>query len=200
MSSENLDRTLKGVDKALIKTSESITEKLTEFKDSYTDTLKGFLDSQADELHKVFGEHTEKLKEVVIGFEDNLGADVESRKELNDELDKLVTRTNGFVFGTDAMITAAFDNQQIQLSKFMENNKSMQTALTRIVDDATDVNHNGNTLTKELIDTTGKLQTQFNDNQRKVLEEFQKETDKQLEVIMGGLGAMIQALHVNNDK
>ncbi len=198
-ASNKLQSTLNGVDEALVKTSESITDKLTEFKDSYTDTLKGFLDSQADELHKVFGEHTEKLKEVVIGFKDTLESDVGNRKILNEDLEKLVKTTNGFVSSTQAMITTAFDEQQSQLINFMENNKSMQSKLTYIIDNATNINNNGNILTKELIDTTANLSKQFNDNQIEILERYQIKVDEHLKDILNYMAAIIEASHINND-
>lgn len=199
-ASAKLQSTLDGVDNALVKTSESITDKLTEFKDSYTDTLKGFLDSQADELHKVFGVHTEKLKEVVIGFKENLEEDVNNRKLLNEDLEKLVKTTNGFVSSTQAMITTAFDEQQTQLVQFMENNKSMQSKLSHIIDNATNVNDNGNTLTKELIDTTANLSKQFNDNQIEILNKYQIQVDEHLKDILNYMAAIIEASHLNNDK
>ena len=197
-ASDKLEGTLDGVDEALIKTSESITEKLTEFKDSYTDTLKGFLDSQADELHRVFGEHTEKLKDVVVGFKDTLESDVDKRKILNEDLEKLVKTTNGFVSSTQSMITTAFDEQQKQLVEFMENNKSMQSKLTHIVDNASDINDNGNVLTRELISTTANLQKQFNDNQTEILKKYQIEVDEHLKDILNYMAAIIEASHINN--
>ncbi len=200
MASNNLNSTLKGVDEALIKTSESITEKLTEFKDSYTETLKGFLDKQADELHRVFGEHTEKLKEVVVGFKDTLEDDVSNRKILNEDLEKLVKTTNGFVSSTQAMITTAFDEQQSQLVHFMENNKSMQTKLTNMIENATEINDNGNMLTKELIDTTADLSKQFNDNQIEVLERYQGKVDEHLRDILNYMAAIIEATHLDANK
>jgi hypothetical protein len=199
-ASEKLQSTLNGVDEALVKTSESITDKLTEFKNSYTDTLKGFLDSQADELHKVFGEHTEKLKEVVIGFKDTIERDVYNRKILNEDLEKLVKTTNGFVSSTQAMISTAFDEQQSQLISFMENNKSMQSKLTHIIENATNINDNGNILTKELIDTTANLSKQFNDNQIEILERYQVKVDEHLKDILNYMAAIIEASHINNDK
>jgi len=199
-ASDKLQSTLDGVDVALIKTSETITEKLTEFKDAYTDTLKQFLDSQADELHKVFGEHTEKLKDVVVGFKDTLENDVDNRKILNEDLEKLVKTTNGFVSSTQAMITTAFDEQQSQLVNFMENNKSMQSKLTHIVDNATDINDKGNSLTKELIDTTANLVKQFNDNQIEILEKYQIKVDEHLKDILNYMAAIIEASHIDNDK
>jgi hypothetical protein len=199
-ASEKLQSTLNGVDEALVKTSESITDKLTEFKNSYTDTLKGFLDSQADELHKVFGEHTEKLKEVVIGFKDTIERDVYNRKILNEDLEKLVKTTNGFVSSTQAMISTAFDEQQSQLISFMENNKSMQSKLTHIIENATNINDNGNILTKELIDTTANLSKQFNDNQIENLERYQVKVDEHLKDILNYMAAIIEASHINNDK
>jgi len=200
IASNNLDNTLKGVDEALVKTSESITEKLTEFKDSYTETLKGFLDKQADELHRVFGEHTEKLKEVVIGFKDTLEDDVSNRKILNEDLEKLVKTTNGFVSSTQAMITTAFDEQQSQLVNFMDNNKSMQSKLTHLIDNATDINDSGNILTKELIDTTANLSKQFNDNQIEVLEKYQGKVDEHLRDILNYMAAIIEATHLDANK
>ncbi len=199
-ASEKLQSTLDGVDNALIKTSESITDKLTEFKDSYTDTLKGFLDSQADELHKVFGEHTEKLKEVVVGFKDTLENDVNNRKLLNTDLDELVKKTNGFVSSTQAMITTAFDEQKTQLVQFVENNKSMQTKLSNMIDNAKDINDNGNKLTKELIDTTANLSKLFNDNQIEILNKYQTQVDEHLKNILSYMAAIIETSHVNNDK
>ena len=200
IASNNLDSTLKGIDAALIKTSESITEKLTEFKDSYTETLKGFLDKQADELHRVFGEHTEKLKEVVLGFKDTLEDDVSNRKILNEDLEKLVKTTNGFVSSTQAMITTAFDEQQSQLVSFMDNNKSMQSKLTHLIDNATDINDSGNILTKELIDTTANLSKQFNDNQIEVLEKYQGKVDEHLRDILNYMAAIIEATHLDANK
>ena len=173
---------------------------MTEFKNSYTDTLKGFLDSQADELHKVFGEHTEKLKEVVIGFKDTIERDVYNRKILNEDLEKLVKTTNGFVSSTQAMISTAFDEQQSQLISFMENNKSMQSKLTHIIENATNINDNGNILTKELIDTTANLSKQFNDNQIEILERYQVKVDEHLKDILNYMAAIIEASHINNDK
>lgn len=200
IASNNLDSTLKGVDDALIKTSDSITEKLTEFKDAYTETLKGFLDTQADELHRVFGEHTEKLKEVVIGFKDTLEDDVSNRKILNEDLEKLVKTTNGFVSSTQAMITTAFDEQQSQLVSFMDNNKSMQSKLTHLIDNATNINDSGNILTKELIDTTANLSKQFNDNQIEVLEKYQGKVDEHLRDILNYMAAIIEATHLDANK
>jgi len=199
-ASDKLQSTLDGVDIALVKTSETITENLTEFKDAYTDTLKLFLDSQADELNKVFGEHTEKLKNVVVGFKDTLERDVDNRRILNIDLEKLVEYTNGFVNQTKAMITTAFDEQQSQLVNFMENNKSMQSKLTHIVDNATNINDKGNSLTKELIDTTANLSKQFNDNQIEILEKYQIKVDEHLKDILNYMAAIIEASHINNDK
>jgi ABC-type transporter Mla subunit MlaD len=197
-ASNKLQSTLDGVDNSLIKTSETITEKLTEFRDSYTDTLKGFLDKQADELHSVFGEHTEKLKEVVVGFKETLESDVDKRKILNEDLDKLIATTDGFVSSTQLMITTAFDEQQKQLSVFMQNNQSMQSKLTCIIDNASDINDKGNSLTKELIDTTADLQVQFNEKQVEVLDTYRKEVDNHLETILGGIehtaGAMLEVI------
>jgi hypothetical protein len=199
-ASEKLQSTLDGVDSVLIKTSETITEKLTEFKDSYTDTLKLFLDSQADELNKVFGEHTEKLKDVVVDFQDILENDVHNRKILNEDLEKLVKTTNGFVSSTQAMITTAFDEQQIQLVNFMENNKSMQSKLSNLIDNATTINDNGNFLTKELINTTANLMKQFNDNQVEVLKKYQIEVDSHLKDILNYMAAIIEASHITSAK
>ena len=199
-ASNKLQSTLDGVDTSLVKTSETITEKLTEFKNSYTDTLKLFLDSQADELNKVFGEHTEKLQNVVIGFKDTLENDVDNRKILNEDLEKLVKTTNGFVSSTQAMITTAFDEQQSQLINFMENNKLMQSNISNIVDNATSINDNGNTLTKELIDTTANLSKQFNDNQIEILEKYQLNVDEHLKDILNYMAAIIEASHIDNDK
>lgn len=199
-ASDKLQSTLDGVDIALVKTSETITENLTEFKDAYTDTLKIFLDSQADELNKVFGEHTEKLKEVVIGFKDTLENDVNSRKTLNEDLEKLVEYTSGFVNQTKALLSASASEQQEQLSKFMEHNKTMQSKLTHIVDNATNINDKGNILTKELIDTTANLSKQFNDNQVEVLEKYQVKVDEHLKDILNYMAAIIEASHIDSDK
>ncbi|RLA84276.1 MAG: hypothetical protein DRG78_01825 [Epsilonproteobacteria bacterium] len=198
-ASDKLQSTLDGVDVALVKTSETITEKLTEFKDAYTDTLKQFLDSQADELHKVFGEHTEKLKDVVIGFKDTLENDVDNRKILNEDLEKLVKTTNGFVSDTKAMIATGWDTQHQQLKDFMETNKLMESKLTHIVDNATNINDNGNILTKELIDTTGNLAKQFNDNQKEILKEYQINVEKHLSDILGAMLSIIEVSHSTKD-
>jgi len=200
MASGKLANTLDGVDNALVKTSDTIVEKLTEFKDAYTDTLKLFLDSQADELNKVFGEHTEKLKLVVVGFKDTLGEDVNNRKLLNEDLEKLVKTTNGFVSSTQAMITTAFDKQQSQLVEFMKNNKSMEHNLNNLINNATDISDNGNKLTKELIDTTANLSKQFNNNQTEILKKYQVEVDEHLKEILGYMATIIEASHIDNDE
>lgn len=133
-------------------------------------------------MHKVFGEHTEKLKEVVVGFKDTLENDVNNRKLLNTDLDELVKKTNGFVSSTQAMITTAFDEQKTQLVQFVENNKSMQTKLSNMIDNAKDINDNGNKLTKELIDTTANLSKLFNDNQIEILNKYQTQVDEHLKI------------------
>jgi hypothetical protein len=63
-----------------------------------------------------------------------------------------------------------------------------------LIDDVEIINHNGNILTKELIDTTAKLQKQFNDNQTKVLEKYQLEIDTHLEKTMGGISDIAKGM------
>lgn len=199
-ASDKLESTLNGVDDALIKTSKSIQEELGKFKDSYTDSLKGFLDSQEEILNNVFKEQTERLSGVVGSFKTTLEDDVNNRKILNEDLEKLITTTNGFVSSTQTMIATTFDEQQSQLIEFMNNNKSMQSKLTYIIDNATDINDNGNNLTKELIETTAHLSQQFNDNQTKVLKEYQGEVDKHLTDILTYMAAIIEASHLEKNK
>jgi hypothetical protein len=81
----------------------------------------------------------------------------------------------------------------------MENNKSMQSKLTYIIDNATNINDNGNILTKELIDTTANLSKQFNDNQIEILERYQIKVDEHLKDILNYMAAIIEASHINND-
>ena len=200
MASDKLDSTLSGVDEALVKTSKSIKDELEKFKDSYTDTLKGFLDSQEKILDKVFKEQTERLAGVVDGFRNNLEADVENRKLLNTELDELIKKTNGFVSSTKASISTAFDAQQSQLEEFLKTNQTMKNKLYNMIDDLSRINENGNNLTQELIDTTAKLQKQFNDNQAEILERYQGKVDKHLEDILKYMAAIIEASYIDKDK
>jgi len=198
-AAEKLQSTLDGVDEALIKTSQSIKAELENFKDSYTDSLKVFLDSQEEILNNVFKEQTQRLAGVVENFKENLESDVKSRKLLNEELDTLIKTTNGFVSSTQAMITAAYDEQNTQLKAFMQTNQSMRFQLENLINNTTDIQENGNTLTKELIETTANLQKQFNDNQIKILEEYQLEVDKHLKDILGYMATIIEASHINKD-
>jgi cystathionine beta-lyase family protein involved in aluminum resistance len=69
-----------------------------------------------------------------------------------------------------------------------------------IIKNATDINDTGNTLTKELIESTASLQKQFNKNQKKVLEEYQTQVDTHLKDILGYMATIIEASHINNDK
>jgi len=199
MASNNLNATLSGVDEALVKTSQSIKEELENFKNSYTESLKGFLDSQEEILNKVFKEQTERLAGVVDSFRSNLETDVNSRKLLNEDLEKLIKTTTGFVASTQAMITTAFDEQQSQLSSFLETNQTMQSKLKYIVDNASDINENGNVLTQELIITTGDLMKSFTKNQREVLEKYQKDVSTHLETILGAMLAIIEVSHTTKD-
>ncbi len=199
-ASDKMQSTLSGVDDALIKTSKSIKEELENFKNSYTESLKGFLDSQEEILNKVFKEQTERLSSVVVEFQSTLESDVNNRKILNTDLEKLVQTTNGFVASTQAMISTAFEEQQAQLIGYMENNKSMQSKLMHIVDNASDINDNGNTLTKELIDTTANLQKLFNDHQSEVLEKYQTSVDEHLKDILNYMATIIEASHISDNK
>ena len=199
-ASDKLQSTLDGVDEALVKTSQSIKEELTEFKNSYTDTLKDFLGSQEKILDDVFKKQTERLSSVVTDFRENLEKDVSNRKILNEDLEKLVKTTNGFVASTQAMITTAFDEQQNQITSFMQNNQSMQSKLSSMIDNATNINENGNKLTRELIENTGNLQKQFNDNQIEILKKYQIEVDKHLKDILGYMATVIEASHIEKVK
>mgnify|MGYP003999525743 CR=1 FL=1 len=199
-ASDKLQNTLSGVDDALVKTSQSIQSELDKFKDSYTDALKGFLDSQEEILNSVFKEQTERLGQVVESFQATLTSDVENRKLLTDDLDKLVTSTNGFVASTQGMISAGYDTQHTQLETFTKNNMFMQEKLSQIIENATTVNDNGNTLTKELIDTTAHLQKTFNDNQAEVLRTYQISVDEHLKDILNYMAALIEASHIDASK
>lgn len=198
-ASNQLQSTLGAVDESLVKTSERVQEELAKFREGYTQSLKSFLDEQSSILEEVFGKNTDRLKEVVIGFKDTLENDVDNRKILNEDLEKLVKTTNGFLSSTQAMITTAFDEQQSQLVSFMENNKSMQSKLTHIIDNASDINDNGNILTNELINTTANLQKQFNDNQLEVLETYRREVDEHLKDILGAMLSIIEISHTTKD-
>ena len=198
-ASKQMSNTLQGVDEALVKTSASIKDELEKFKDSYTESLKGFLDSQEEILNNVFKEQTERLSSVVDSFRDNLESDVENRRELNNELDKLIKQTDGFVSDTQSMIAAGWDTQHQQLKEFMETNKTMTLSLKDIVNNTTEINENGNSLTKDLIDTTADLSKQFNENQIEVLKKFQNETDSYLSQIMAGMVEIIQVSQMTQD-
>ena len=198
-ASNQMNNTLNGVDEALVKTSASIKDELEKFKDSYTESLKGFLDSQEEILNQVFKEQTERLANVVDSFRDNLESDVNSRRDLNAELDKLIKQTDGFVSDTKSMIAAGWDTQHQQLKNFMEANQSIEMKLAHLINNATSINENGNTLTKELIDTTANLSKQFNDTQREILEKYQNEVDKNLTDILGAMMNIIEISHMTKD-
>jgi hypothetical protein len=193
-ASGTLQNTLSGVDEALVKTSDKIQEELKKFRVTYTDTLAIFLETQGEQLEKVFGKNTKALTQIVIDFKEVLEDDTINRTTLNDKLNELIEKTNGFVAGTQTMITTAFDVQKVQLVDFMTNNIAMQGKLKNIIDDVEIINDNGNILTKELIDTTAKLQKQFNDNQTKVLEKYQLEIDTHLEKTMGGISDIAKGM------
>ncbi len=118
---------------------------------------------------------------------------------MNEDLEKLVKTTNGFVSDTKAMIATGWDTQHQQLKDFMETNKSMESKLTHIVNNATNINDNGNILTKELIDTTGNLAKQFNDNQKEILKEYQINVEKHLFDILGAMLSIIEVSHSTKD-
>jgi len=199
MASENLNSTLSGVDEALVKTSQSIQEELEKFRDSYTEKVSEFLGKQVDVLEVVIGKQTEKLESVVNSFKENLETDVDNRKLLNEELDKLVKRTAGFVASTEATIATAFNEQKSQLSSFLQTNQKMQKELEYIIDNASDINENGNVLTKDLITTTGDLMNQFTKNQKEVLKEYQGKVDEHLKSILGAMLAIIEVSHTTKD-
>ncbi len=198
-ASDKLQSTLGAVDESLVKTSERVQEELAKFREGYTESLKSFLDEQSSILEEVFGKNTDRLKDVVIDFNDTLEKDVDNRKILNEDLEKLVKTTNGFVSDTKAMIATGWDTQHQQLKDFMETNKSMESKLTHIVNNATNINDNGNILTKELIDTTGNLAKQFNDNQKEILKEYQINVEKHLFDILGAMLSIIEVSHSTKD-
>lgn len=198
-ASNQLQATLLGVDEALVKTADSITIKLTEFKEAYTETLKGFLDSQADELHRVFGEHTQKLKDVVNDFGNALEEDVQDREKLNRELDDLIQKTNGFVGSTQAMITSGISEQYVALNELMSKNNHLQSGLESLITNATDIHKNANALTEQLLSTTQEISNLFNNNQREAVEQYQIKVDEHLKEILGYMAAIIEASHVNNN-
>lgn len=198
-ASNQLQATLLGVDDALVKTADSITIKLTEFKEAYTETLKGFLDSQADELHRVFGEHTQKLKDVVNDFGNALEEDVQDREKLNRELDDLIQKTNGFVGSTQAMITSGIHEQYVALNELMSKNNQLQSSLESLITNATDIHQNANALTEQLLSTTQEISNLFNNNQREAVEQYQIKVDEHLKEILGYMAAIIEASHVNNN-
>ena len=198
-ASNQLQATLLGVDEALVKTADSITIKLTEFKEAYTETLKGFLDSQADELHRVFGEHTQKLKDVVNDFGNALEEDVQDREKLNQELDDLIQKTNGFVGSTQAMITSGISEQYVALNELMSKNNQLQSGLESLITNATDIHKNANALTEQLLSTTQEISNLFNNNQREAVEQYQIKVDEHLKEILGYMAAIIEASHVNNN-
>jgi hypothetical protein len=198
-ASNQLKATLLGVDNALVKTADSITIKLTEFKDAYTDTLKGFLDSQANELQRVFGEHTQKLKDVVNGFANALEEDVQDREKLNRELDDLIQKTNGFVSSTKAMITSSISEQYLALNELMSKNHQLQSGLESLITNATDIHENANALMEQLLSTTQEVSNLFNSNQREAIEQYQIKVDEHLKEILGYMAAIIEASHVNNN-
>lgn len=199
-ASTQIENTLKGVDDALVKTSSNIKAELEKFKDSYTDSLKGFLNSQEEILNSVFKEQTVRLAEVVNSFKMNLETDVANRKVLNEDLEKLVKTTNGFVSQTQLIITTTFDKQQQQLIDFFEKNQSMQTLLTNMINNATSINEKGNESTKDLIETIANLSQQFNDNQIEILKKYQTEVDEHLKTILSYMAAIIEASHMSSDK
>lgn len=198
-ASNQLQATLLGVDDALVKTADSITIKLTEFKEAYTETLKGFLNSQADELHRVFGEHTQKLKDVVNDFGNALEEDVQDREKLNRELDDLIQKTNGFVGSTQAMITSSISEQYVTLNELMSKNNHLQKGLESLITNATDIHQNANALTEQLLSTTQEISNLFNNNQREAVEQYQIKVDEHLKEILGYMAAIIEASHVNNN-
>lgn len=199
-ASEQIGNTLTGVDDALVKTSASIKDELEKFKDSYTDSLKGFLNSQEEILNSVFKEQTERLAGVVNSFRENLENDVQNRKTLNEDLEKLIKTTDGFVAQTKAMITTAFDEQQKQLIHFMQNNEQMQSSLTNIIASSENLSVKGAETTKELIDNVANLSKQFNDNQSEILKTYQIKVDDHLKDILNYMAAIIEASHINSDK
>jgi len=199
-AADKLQSTLDGVDEALVKTSQSIKNELEKFKDSYTDSLEEYLNSQEEILNNIFKEQTERLSQVVNDFKDTLEEDVSQRKQLNEELNKLIKTTDGFVASTKAMLSTAFDEQKTQLEEFMETNRIMQSQLRHIVENATAINDNGNILIKELIETTANLQKQFNDNQIEILKKYQIEVDNHLKEILSYMAAIIEASHLDNGK
>lgn len=199
-ASSQLQSTLGGVDEALVKTSKSIKDELENFKNSYTESLTGFLNSQEDILNSVFKVQTEKLAGVVNNFRENLENDVTNRKLLNDDLEKLISTTNGFVSSTQAMLTTGFNEQQNQLISFIETNKKMQSRISNLLDNISNINENGNRLTKELIDTTANLQKQFNDNQIEVLQKYQISVDEHLKDILNYMASIIEASHIDKEK
>lgn len=193
-ASSTLQNTLSGVDEALVKTSDKIQDELKIFRVTYTDTLEIFLETQSQQLEEVFGKNTKALTQIVSDFKEVLEEDTLNRTELNEDLEKLIKTTNIFVNSTKLMITTAFNEQESQLTTFMGNNQSMQGKLKNIIDDVEIINDNGNTLTKELIDTTAELQKQFNKNQIEILKKYQLEVDMHLDKTMGGISEIASGM------
>ncbi|MEA2019739.1 MAG: hypothetical protein U9N59_14965 [Campylobacterota bacterium] len=199
-ASEQIGSTLDGVDEALVKTSQTVQKELEDFRDSYTEKVSEFLGKQVDVLEEVIGKQTVELSAVVSSFKDNLKEDVNNRRGLNAELDKLIKQTDGFVSDTKSMIAAGWDTQHQQLKNFMTTNKSMEANLSNLIDNATDINKNGNSLTDKLIDTTANLSKQFNDTQKEILEKYQNEVDKNLTDILGAMMNIIEISHMTKDE
>lgn len=194
-ASNKLQSTLDGVDEALVKTSSSIKSELEKFKNGYTDSLKGFLDSQEDILNNVFATQTEKLSGVVDAFRDSLESDVLNRKELNNELDELIKRTNAFISGTNSLISSGYEQNLEQLSSLITDSNRAQYKLQTLIEDLSKVSESGHTATEKLVNSLATVQKQFNDNQNEVLTKYQTQVDEHLAQILSYLTAIAQSLH-----
>ena len=197
-ASTQLKNTLSGVDEALVSTSKSIKEELDKFKDSYTETLKGFLDSQETILKDVFEEQTNNLNNVVTNFKTTLEDDVNTRKTLNAELDKLIKKTNTFVSATQDILAGGFDEQAKLLDKIFKNNKELQDKLKDLIYNSTGIYEETKTAVESLIQTVSTLQQDFNKNQQEILEKYQIQVDEHLKEILQYMIAVYQTSEMNN--